>query len=178
MKSSIFMHSPLPPDAFEARLRQGIDLEPWNSSAVLSGEMHPLYGIVGQRSFRVYKRRDRRTDIVGALYGKFESDNAGTRVEAHFIAPPTIGYVTRIAIATAVLLSYPISARVLRDFYFSHRLNGSSDWLALIFPLSIAVASCIPRFVRHFGRDDRRFILEYVQQVTSATTKDFEKAIG
>ena len=178
MKSPILMHSPLSPEKFEARLRRSIDPEPWDSSSAFSGEMHPLYGIVGQRSFRVYKRRDRRTDIVGTLYGKFEPDNTGTRVEAHFIPPPTIGYVTRIAIATAVLLTYPIFARVLREFSSSRRLNGSSDWLALIFPLSIAVASCIPRFVRRFGRDDRQFILEYVRQVTSATNEYCEKATG
>lgn len=178
MKPTVFMHSVLTPDFFADALRRSIDPEHWTLFS-LSGYKgdRPMLGEVHANSFRLQKRRYNRNDFAGHLYGRFEPEPGGTRIEGYFAAPRWARYFMRGWVAFAVLCGVPIFIGAIRDL-LRQRQSDSGIWVGLLVPpLLIFFGTAWPRFLRRFGRGDRRFMVEFVQQVGAARVDDLETSV-
>jgi hypothetical protein len=164
------LHSALAPNPAAGALRRSIDEEHWTLFS-LSGYQgnRSLLGVVGENTFRLQKRRSSRNDFVGHFYARFESEPGGTRIEGHFDAPRWAKYFMRIWLAGAVLIGTPIFVETLMDVTTgSHHMTGDK-WVGLVVPLVLVLFGIIgPKIGRLFGKRDRQFILEHLQNTLAA----------
>jgi hypothetical protein len=179
MKPTVFMHSVLVPDAFADALRRSIDPEHLRlfSLAGYKGD-RPVLGEVGKGAFRLQKRRYSRNDFAGHFYGNFEHEQGGTRIQGYFAPPRWARYFMRVWLAFAVLCGIPIFVATIRDVLTgSHEVSGDV-WVGLaVPPLLICVGTVLPMLTKRFGRNDRKFMLEFVQHAAAARVDDLVTSI-
>jgi hypothetical protein len=179
MKPNVFMHSLLAPDDFADALRRKIDPEQRTlfSWSGYKGDQ-PILGEVGNATFRLQKRRYSRNDFAGHFYGTFKPESGGTRIEGYFALPRWARYFMRVWLAFAVLCGVPIFIATLRDVLTgSHEVSGDT-WVGLVVPpLLIFVGTGMPMLTRRFGRNDRRFMVEFVQHAADARVDNLETSI-
>jgi hypothetical protein len=179
MKPTVFMHSVLAPDALAGTLRRSIDPEHFTLFS-LSGYKgdRPILGEVDGKSFRLQKRRYSRNDFAGHFYGTFEDEPGGTRIQGYFAPPRWARYFMRVWLAFAVLCGVPIFVATLRDVLTgSHAVSGDV-WVGLaVPPFLIFVGTVLPMLTRRFGRNDRRFMVDFVQHAAAARVDDLETSI-
>jgi hypothetical protein len=165
------LHSALAPNVVGDTLRRSIDEEHWTLFS-LSGYRgnRPLLGEVGEKTFRLQKRRYSRNDFTGHFYARFEPESGGTRIEGYFDAPRWARYFMRIWLAGAVLIGTPIFVETAMDVVTgSHHMSGDT-WVGLIVPpVLVFCGTVLPRLGRLLGKRDERFILEHVQDTLAAT---------
>jgi hypothetical protein len=105
MKQSVILHSTLTPVARADALHRSID-EERRTLFALSGYRGscPVLGEVTESTFRVQKRRYWRNDFAPHLYGEFQPEAGGSRIEAHFDMSRWVKTFMRIWLAGVVLL--------------------------------------------------------------------------
>jgi hypothetical protein len=168
------LHSPLAPNAVADALRRSIDEKQWTLFS-LSGYQgnRLLLGTVGERKFTIQKRRYSRNDFTGHLFGSFEPEGSGTKIEAYFAAPSWARYFMAIWLTGAVLLGVPIFVGTLIDMIRGSHYMGGSNWVGLLVPPVLVLYGIIfPKISGFLGRADRQFILERVQNVLAARVEE------
>ncbi len=139
----------------------------------------PLLGKIGKNTFTVQKRRYSRNDFAGLLFGRFEPEGNGTRIEAYFDAPPWARYFMRIWLTGAVLIGAPIFVGTLIDMITGSHYMSGDNWVGLVVPPVLLMYGIVfPKIGRLFGEADRRFILEQVQNTLAARIEEGESAGG
>ena len=164
------LQSTLAPSAVADALRHSIDEKQWTLFS-LSGYRgnRPLLGKVGENTFTVQKRRYGRNDFAGHLFGRFEPEANGTRIEAYFDAPPWARYFMRIWLAGAVLIGAPIFVGTLIDMITGSHYMSGENWVGLLVPPGLVLYGIVfPKIGRLFGKADRQFILEQLQNTLAA----------
>lgn len=179
MRPTIVLHSALDPSTVIERLRTSIDPER-RSLFSLSGYEgdRPILGELNPSTFRLQKRRYSRNDFAGHFYGRVEPEIGGSRIEGYFDAPRWARYFMRVWLGFALLCGAPIFIGTLLDvFTGTHHMNGDT-WVGIVVPpLLVFFGTAWPKFLRRFGRGDRRFMLEFVQQAADARVEDLETSI-
>jgi hypothetical protein len=176
MRRIYVLHSALAPNAVADALRRSMDEKRWTLFS-LSGYRgnRPLLGKVGENTFTVQKRKYSRNDFAGHLFARFEPEGDGTRIEAYFDAPPWARYFMRIWLTGAVLIGTPIFVGTVIDMITgSHHLSGD-NWVGLVVPAALVLYGIgFPKIGRLFGKADRRFILDQVQNILAARIEEHE----
>lgn len=167
----IVLRSSLAPELVIATLRREIDEERW-SLLPFSGRAgsQPVVGKMGERRFRLRKRRYVYSDFAGQFYGSVESAPGGSRIEGYFDFPRWVRYLMRAWMALAVVIAIPIFLLTLSDrFSRTHFMNGASPWVGLIVPLVLLLyAFALPAFARWLGRGSERYVLEFMETTLAA----------
>lgn len=175
MRRTVYvLHSALAPSAVADALRRSIDEKHWTlfSWSGYQGD-RVLLGRVDDNTFAVQKRRYSRNDFAGHLFAKFEPEGTGTRIEAYFDAPSWARYFMRIWLTGAVLIGVPIFVGTVIDMTTGSRHTSGSNWVGLLVPpLLILYGTIFPRIGWFFGKDDRRFILEEIQNILAASIEE------
>lgn len=164
------LHSALAPNAVADALRRSIDEKHWTLFSLSGYEGdRVLLGRVGDHTFTVQKRRYSRNDFAGHLFGSFGPEGSGTRIAAYFDAPRWARYFMRIWVAGAVLVGVPIFVGTVIDMTTGSHYTSGRNWVGLLVPpLLILYGTVFPKIGRFFGRADRKFILEEVQNIVAA----------
>jgi hypothetical protein len=178
-RPTVSLHSGLDPTTVMEALRRSIDPEE-RTIFSLSGYKgdRPVLGEVRENTFRFQKRRYSRNDFAGQFYGTIEAEGGGSRIKGHFDTPRSVKYFMRFWLAFAVLCGVPIFVLTLLDVLAgSHHISGDK-WVGLLVPpLLIVFGTVLPKIGRLFGRGDRRFLLEFLQQTVAARVDDLETSI-
>ena len=121
-----------------------------------------VVGSVKGHAFRLQKRRYYRNDFAPYFYGRFLSQEGGTRIEGYF----DFGRFTKIfwSIWMTVVILFAAIALI---FWLSGETSiPSSDWwAALVLPGLIMFGIILPKFGRWLGRNEETFILEFLQRI-------------
>lgn len=166
-------HSALAPDAVADALRRSVDEKHWTIFS-LSGFRgnRPLLGNIGADTFEIQKRRISRNDFAGHLFGRFTPERGGARVEAYFEAPRWARYFMRFWLAGAVLIGVPLFIQTLIGVLKGDHSEG--NWVGLVVPPALILYGTVfPRIGWLWGRADRRFIVEQVQNILAARIEEF-----
>jgi hypothetical protein len=179
MKTTVSLHSALAPPTVMETLRRSIDSER-RTLFSLSGYKgdRPVLGEVRENTFKLQKRRYSRNDFAGQFYGTIEAEAGGSRIQGYFDAPRWARYFMRFWLTFAVVCGAPIFVLTLLDVLTgSHHTTGDT-WVGLVVPPALFVfGTVLPKIGRAFGRGDRRFILEFLQQTVAARVEDLETSI-
>jgi len=174
MKRSVILYSTLTPVAVADALRRSID-EKRRTLFSLSGYRGscPVVGEVTESTFRLQKRRYWRNDFAPHLYGEFQPEAGGSRIEAHFDVSRWVKTFMRIWLAGVVLLGGPIFVLSALDLLTgSHHTSGDNRVGLIVPPAMILCGFLLPRIGRMFGRGEERFLLEFVQRVLAARLEE------
>jgi hypothetical protein len=170
MSSMIVLHSTLAPTALVDALRRSVD-EERRTLFSLSGFCGScsVLGEVKESTFRLQRRRYWRNDFAPHLYGRFQPEAGGTRIEAHFDVSRWVRTFMKIWLVGAVLLGAPIFVLSALDLLTgSHHTTGDIRVGLIVPPALILWGFVLPGLGRLFGRGDERFLLEFVQQTLAA----------
>jgi hypothetical protein len=174
MKSSIVLHSALTPIAVSDALRRSVD-EERRTLFSLSGYRGslPVLGEVTESTFRLQKRRFWRNDFAPHLFGQFQPEAGGSRIEAHFDVSRWTRNFMRFWLVGVALLGGPIFVLCLIDLTTgSHHTTGDAR-VGLIVPLALVLwGFLLPKIGRLLGRGEERFLLEFVQQTLAARIEE------
>ena len=176
---AVLLHSALAPSTVMDTLRRSIDPEQRTlfSLSGYKGE-RPVLGEVGEGTFRLQKRRYSRNDFAGHFFARVEPEPGGSRIQGYFDAPRWSRHFMRFWLAFAVLCGAPIFVLTLLDvFTGSHHTTGDT-WVGLVVPPALILfGSVLPKVGWAFGRGDRKFMLDFLQQTVAARVEDFEMSI-
>ncbi|MGH9513665.1 MAG: hypothetical protein ACRD2U_16165 [Terriglobales bacterium] len=175
-RPTVLLHSALAPSTVMDALRRSIDPEQRTlfSLSGYKGE-RPVLGEVGKTTFRLQKRRYGRNDFAGEFYGTIEAQTGGSRIQGYFDASRWARYFMRFWLAFAVLCGTPIFVLTLLDVLTgSHHTTGDT-WVGLAVPPALVLfGTVLPKMGWAFGRSDRKFMLEFVQQTAAARVEGLE----
>jgi len=177
MRSPIILHSSLAPTALVDALRRSVD-EERRTLFSLSGYRGScsVLGEVRESTFRVQRRRYWRNDFAPHLYGRFQPETGGSRIEAHFDVSRWVKTFMKIWLTGAILLGAPIFVLSALDALTgSHHTTGDVRVGLIVPPALILWGFVLPRLGRMFGIGDERFLLEFVQQTLAAR---IEQTVG
>lgn len=169
-RSLFVLHSLIVPSSVPDVLRRSIDEEHWTlfSFSGYRGN-RPLLGEVGESTFRLQKRRYSRNDFCGHFFARFEPEPGGTRIEGYFDDPRWAKYFMWVWLAGVAAIGTPIFVETVMDITTgSHHMSGDM-WVGLIVPSVLVLFGIVlPRFGRLLGKEDRQFILEFIQKTLDA----------
>jgi len=174
MRSRSVLHSSLAPTALADALRRSID-EERRTLFSLSGYRGSCFvlGEVKESTFRLQKRRYWRNDFAPHLYGQFQPEAGGSRIEAHFDVSRSVKTFMKIWLAGATLLGTPIFVLSAIDALAgSHHTTGDVRVGLIVPPALILWGFALPKLGRLFGLRDERFLLEFVQQTVAARVEE------
>jgi hypothetical protein len=177
MRSPIVLHSGLAPTVLADALRRSID-EERRTFFSLSGYRGScsVLGEVTESTFRLQRRRYWRNDFAPHLYGQFQPEAGGSRIEAHFDVSRWVKTFMKIWLVGAVLLGAPIFVLCALDAITgSHHTTGDVRVGLIVPPALILWGFVLPKLGRMFGVGDERFLLEFVQQTLAAR---IEQVVG
>jgi len=169
-------HAAISPQSVAEVLSHSIDEEHWTLFS-LSGYKggRPILGQVGENTFRLRKRRYSRNDFAGNFYGRFEPEQGGTRIEGYFDMPRWAKYFMRIWLTGAVLIGTPIFVGTLWDIAIHGDYITGDKWVGLLVPPSLVLYGIVlPSLGRLFGKRDREFILQHIQNTLAARLEPTE----
>lgn len=176
---AVLLHSALAPSIVMDTLRRSIDPEQRTlfSLSGYNGE-RPVLGEVGESTFRLQKRRYSRNDFAGHFYGRVEAEPGGSRIQGYFDSPRWARYFMRVWLGFAILCGAPIFVLTLLDvFTGSHHTTGDT-WVGLIVPPALILfGPVLPKVGWLFGRGDRKFMLDFLQQTVAAGVEELEMSI-
>jgi hypothetical protein len=167
---SLVLHSALAPGALADALRRSIDEERRTlfSLSGYSGSC-PVLGEVMQDTFRLQKRRYWRNDFSPQLYGKFQSETGGSRIEAQFGLSPWVRMFMRIWLIGVGAIGGPIFVLSSLDLLTgSSYLTGDSYVGLIVPPAMILWGFILPKIGRFFGQGDEQILLEFIQRTLAA----------
>jgi hypothetical protein len=176
---TVSLHSALDPPTVMEVLHRSIDPER-RTLFSLSGYKgdRPLLGEVRENTFRLQKRRYSRNDYAGQFYGTIEGETGGSRIQGYFDAPRWAKYFMCFWLAGAVLCGAPIFVLTLLDVLTGSHHTAGDTWVGLVVPPSLILfGTVLPKVGRVFGRGDRKFMLEFLQQTVAARVEDLETSI-
>ena len=129
----------------------------------------PILGQVGENTFRLRMRRYSRNDFAVNFYGRFAPEQGGTRIEGYFDMPRWTKYFMRIWLAGAVLIGIPIFVGTLLDIATHSDYMTGDKWVGLVVPPALVLyGTVLPSLGRLFGKRDRQFILQHIQNTLAA----------
>ena len=174
MTLPIVLHSMLAPAALADALRRSID-EEQRTLFSLSGYRGScsVLGEVTESTFRLQRRRYWRNDFAPHLYGRFQPETGGSRIEVHFDVSRWVKTFMKIWLAGAVLLGAPIFVLSALDLLTGSHHTTGDVWVGLIVPPALILwGFVLPKLGRLFGRGDERFLLEFSQQILVARIEE------
>ena len=167
---TLTMHSALAPAALAQALYRSID-EERRTLFSLSGYKGslPILGEVTEATFRLQRRRFWRNDFAPQLYGKFQTETGGSRIEACFDMSPWVKMFMRIWMIGVAVIGAPIFVLSALDLITgSHYISGDRYVGLIVPPAMITWGLLLPRIGRLFGQADERFLLDFIQQTLAA----------
>lgn len=174
MRSPIILHSALAPLPLADALRRSIDAER-RTLFSLSGYRGScsVLGEVKENTFRLQRRRYWRNDFAPHLYGQFQPESGGSRIEAHFDVSRWVKTFGKIWLAGAVLLGAPIFVLSALDLLTGSHYTTGDIRVGLIGPPALILwGFVLPRLGRLFGRGDEQFLVEFIQHTLAARIED------
>ena len=172
---SLMLRSTLTPTGVADALRRSIDQEERTlfSLSGYKGSL-PVLGEVTETAFRLQKRRYWRNDFAPHLYGQFEAEAGGSRIEAHFDVSRWVKMFMRIWLVGVALLGGPIFVLSALDLLTgSHHITGDSLIGLIVPPAMILWGFLLPRIGCLFGQGDEQFLLDFVQLTLAARVEEY-----
>jgi hypothetical protein len=170
---TIVLQSTLSPEQCRERLRSNTD-ERRRTPFSLSGYRgkNPVISRIDGDTIQLQKRRYYRNDFAPNFYGTIEPWGNTARIKGYFGPPRWAVISLRIWLGAAVLFAIPIVWGSLRQM-----LNG--DWgqnvyvgVAVPFFL-LAFGLLMPRFGDWLGRNEKTFMLEFLETTLAAKREEF-----
>jgi hypothetical protein len=112
---------------------------------------------VTESTFRLQKRRYWRNDFAPHLYGQFQPEAGGSRIEAHFDVSRWVKTFMKIWLVGAILLGLPIFVLSALDALTgSHHTTGDVHVGLIVPPALILWGLVLPKLGRLLSRGDER----------------------
>jgi hypothetical protein len=167
----ILMESTLSTEQCWQRLRTQTD-EQRRALFALSGYAgeRPVLSRIEGDQFQLQKRRYYRNDFAPNFYGTIRAWGNTARVEGHFGPPRWVMRFWKIWLAAAVVFTLPPIVIVLQKL--PRDIPRISMLAGLLAPLSlIALGLLLPRFGEWLGRNEKIFLLQFMETMFSAKTE-------
>lgn len=110
--------------------------------------------------------------------GRLKLTPQAAEIQGYFDAPRWARYLKRFWLAFALLCGAPIFVLTLLDVLTGSHHTSGDRWVGLVVPPAlIRFGTILPNVGRAFGRGDRKFLLEFLQQTAVARVDDLETSI-
>lgn len=177
MRTTLTLHSALAPDAVAAALRRSIDEDKKTIFSLFSLTIDrgssAVVGVVTENTFRLRRRKYRRSDFAPCLYGRFYEESGGSRIEAHFDLSPWTRAFVSLWLGGATILGGPIFVACLIDVITGRHLTSGDARVGLIVPPALILCGFVlERIGRLFGLGDEQLLSEFVEQTLAARTEE------
>lgn len=169
---TIILQSTLGADQCRERLRANTD-EQRRTLFSLSGYKgkNPVLCRMEGEKFQLQKRRFYRNDFAPNFYGTILPWGNSARIEGYFGPPRWAVIFLRIWLGAAVLFTVPV-AWVSVQRLLSGRSQGG-DYIGLVFPLFfIAFGLFMPRFGDWLGRNEKTFLVQFMETTLAAKQEE------
>ncbi len=119
----------------------------------------------------------RRNDSAARGGCELSRDCKGRRHVPWHGAHPPFARVMRIWVGFAVLVRTPVFVGTVVDMATGGHYTSSDNWVGLVVPPTLVLfGTVLPKVGRLFGKSDRRFILEHIQNTLAARIEGPESA--
>lgn len=163
---SVFLQSTLSVEQFIVRLRETTD-EQHRTLFSFSGYRgsKPILSRIDGHDFQLQKRRYYRNDFAPNFYGVIVPWGSGARIEGRFGPPRWAQIFLRIWVAFVIAVSVPVCVSSMLD---AQRHRGNAYIGLLISLVMILAGSLAPRFGDWLGRNEKKFILQFLENTLAA----------
>jgi hypothetical protein len=175
---TIVLHSTLSADQCRERLRANTD-EQRRTLSSLSGYRgrNPVLCQIDGERFRLQKRRYYRNDFAPNFYGGIQPWGSSARIEGYFGPPRWAVIFLRIWLGAAVLFTLPVAWVCVRRLLSGGSQDG--DYVGLLVPLLfVAFGTLMPRFGDWLGRNEKTFLLQFMQTTLAAKQEETVSGAG
>ncbi len=169
---TIVLQSTLSADQCRERLRTNTD-EQRRTLFSLSGYKgkSPVLCRIEGETFQLQKRRFYRNDFAPNFYGSIQPWGSSARIEGYFGPPRWAVIFLRIWLGAAVLFTVPVAWVSVQRMLGGNRQAG--DLIALAFPLVfVAFGVLMPRFGDWLGRNEKTFLVEFMETTLAAKLEE------
>jgi len=167
----ISLHTGLSIEECQRRLIEGVDF-PRRTLASFSGYRgsKPVLGRIEGHGIELSKRKYYHNASAPVFFGSLSPQPRGTRIEGHFDSPRWIRIFWRFWCASVFLIVLPVFFFVTRDILRGRMPLNESAWVGLLVPpFMLAIGGLMPKFGRWLGRNEEKFLLEFVKTTLAAT---------
>jgi hypothetical protein len=170
---TIVLQSTLSPEQCRERLRSNTD-ERRRTPFSLSGYKgkNPVISRIDGDTIQLQKRRYYRNDFAPNFYGTIRPWGNTARIEGYFGPPRWAVMFMRIWLGAAMLFTLPVAWVSLQRL-----VGGHFEWdvyMGLAFPfLFLAFGLLMPRFGDWLGRNEKTFMLEFMETTLVAKREEF-----
>jgi hypothetical protein len=165
--TQIVLQSGLSAELCIARLRETTD-EQHRTFFGLSGYRgsKPILSQIQGNNFKLQKRRYYRNDFAPNFYGAITSWGSSARIEGAFGPPRWTVIFSRFWIAFMVLVSVPVA---IASFVRVQPSHPNDAYISVFVPLLlVASAFFAPKFGDWLGRNEKTFILQFLETTLQA----------
>ncbi len=167
----ISLHTGLSIEECQRHLTEAVDF-PRRTLFSLSGYQgrKRVLGWVDNHEFELSKRKYYHNAFAPVFFGSLSPQPRGTRIEGHFDSPRWIRIFWGIWCAFVVVLVVPIFILMVRELLRGRMPLNESAWVGLLVPpFMLAIGGLMPKFGRWLGRNEEKFLLEFVKTTLAAT---------
>jgi len=175
---SVFLQSALGAEQCIERLRETTD-EQHRTLLSFSGYRgsKPILSRIEGYNFQLQKRRYYRNDFAPNFYGTITPWGSGARIEGYFGPPRWSAIFIRIWLGCVIVIwsvAFIASMRTGRQPY--HR--GDAYVALLVLAVMVFFAWFLPRFGDWLGRNEKTFILQFLETTLAARREPPPPTIG
>lgn len=169
----ISLHTDLGIEECQRRLTEAVDF-PQRTLISFSGYRgsKPVLGRIEGQRLELRKRKYYRNDFAPVFFGIISRQARGTSIEGHFDSPRWIKIFWGFWSAFVFLLVTPIFFLIAREILLGRVPLVGSTYLGLLGPPFILfVGAFMPLFGRWIGRNEEKFLLEFLRRTLAATNE-------
>jgi hypothetical protein len=173
---TIVLHSSLSADQCLERLRINTD-EQRRTLFSLSGYQgkNPVLSRIDGDNIQLQKRRYYRNDFAPNFFGTIQPWGSSSRIAGYFGPPRWTVIFMRIWVGAAVLFTLPFTFVCLGKVLAAN--PEPEYYLGFLIPLVfVAFAMFLPRFGDWIGRNEKSFLLQFLETTLAAKREDLPQS--